>query len=101
MLKSSIVLALSLSACVSYPKKPEDLKVNAKYELIGAPTDELKTCIMQIKNIITVVPTPIGPASAEEVLGEEAVVCGELDCSKANPPKSAFACVPMSALKQQ
>jgi hypothetical protein len=101
MQKLSIALVLSLTACASHPEKPEDLQVNKKYELVGAPTDELKTCVMLAKNIITVVPTPVGLVPAEEALGEEAVICGELDCSKANPPKTVFACIPMSVLKKQ
>lgn len=101
MLKSLTMACLSLAAVTACATKPasevEELRVNQKVKMIGAPEEKLRVCVLTIKNIITVAPSPVGPLSTEEAMGEKAILCGEMDCTEIAPDQKGFVCAPFSA----
>lgn len=94
-----IYLGLAMTSCAHEPKEAEDLKVNQQLKLLGAPSEELKGCSIKVQNIITIVPSPMGPLSTQDAVCEKAMVCGEVDCTHITPDNKGVSCVPFSALQ--
>ena len=80
MKKLLLCLPLFLVSCATTPQSASDLKVDESYALVGNPHEEVRTCRITVKNILTVVPTPIGLLPMKEANGAEALVCGPVAC---------------------
>lgn len=98
----SVVAGLALSSCATQVKTVQDVVIDKEYVTQGAPKEELTKCKIVVKNIMTVLPSPVGPVPVEAVSGgqEKALICGLLDCSHIQPDaKDVFQCIPMSAIQ--
>lgn len=98
-LVSFVAVSLLLAGCVHAPKSPSDVVVGKEYQMLGAPA-KYQECKLQVKNIATVVPSPMGAIELEK-LGEPAIVCGVLDCREALKDEEAlaFECVTLRELQ--
>ncbi len=84
-------------SCAHGIKNAGDLKAGETYKVTHE--GPLKDCDLTARNIVTRVPTPSGVSVPASFLGMEAMVCGELNCSKTLGQKSELECLPLEALK--
>ncbi len=95
----SIFLMAAFASCAHAPKGPEDLVIGKTYKTIGAALEEARVCTVVVKNIITVVPSPMGPLSTQEAMQTPAMVCGDIDCSAMKPDAKGFDCIEFGVLQ--
>lgn len=97
----SAIMSIGLmSACAHRLEKPEDLRLNESYPVLGAQEVEARVCELKAQNIFTVMPTKAGPLPMALIGQTAAVVCGPIDCSKTGDkvPSSMWYCGPFELL---
>lgn len=99
VLAAAVVL---LASCAHKPKElkeASDLEINKTYPVLFK--EEVKGCTLKVQNVMTVIPKGEIPLPTELVVESKALVCGQLDCSKAELIKSVsmFECLPLEALQ--
>lgn len=94
----SIFAALTMFGCAHGLQTAGDLRIGETYEV--KMENQAKGCLFTVRNVITSVPTEAGIAVPAKFLGFEAMLCGELDCSKTPVgQKTDFQCLPFESLK--
>lgn len=103
-MKKFLVLAVMLLAsCAHQLKTPSDLQIDKSYPLLGAEKAEYRVCTMQARNVMTMMPSPVGVLPIAALGQTSAYVCGEIDCSAAedkNVKGSKWYCAPFELLTE-